>query len=73
MPVETGEPQTVPLNEGEVLAVRPSPSLPLVGVLRSSSFIEFIDRNSGNSFIQVCAHFSFHLPVLLSFTKDLSF
>lgn len=64
MPVETGEPQTVPLNEGEVLAVRPSPSLPLVGVLRSSSFIEFIDRNSGNSFIQGSHKSKQNVPLL---------
>mmetsp|Transcript_14673 Transcript_14673/g.41266 ORF Transcript_14673/g.41266 Transcript_14673/m.41266 type:complete len:671 (+) Transcript_14673:570-2582(+) len=52
LPPEMGEPQAIPLSEGEVLSVRPSPSLPMLAVVRSSTFIEFIDRNSGNSFIQ---------------------
>eukprot|EP00873_Tetraselmis_striata_P041404 jgi/Tetstr1/461668/TSEL_006768.t1 len=73
MPIETGEPQTIPLTEGEVLAVRPSPSLPLVGVLRSSSFIEFIDRNSGNSFIQGSRKSKAGVPLLGFFWVQTSF
>jgi len=64
LPMEIGEPQVLPLSDGEVLGVRASPTLPVVAVHRSSARVEFVDRNSGSSFIQGPRRGRSNMPLL---------